>query len=454
MGTPTDNKGRSGRSTFQAPRGTRDFYPQQMAECNWLFDIWRRVSHKHGFEEYDGPLFESLDLYTVKSGQEIVSQLFSFQDRGGRNLALRPEITPTLARMIAARAASLARPIKWFSIPRACRAERPQRGRLREFFQWNIDVVGSDSVLADAECIFVLLDMLRSVGLGPDVVELQVNSRTIVAALLEQAGIGADQHERVFSVIDKYEKLDREQFRKYALDQGLEDGQVGKIMEILEVTDLAATESLVKTDRARAEFQRLTELREYLNRFGVGEYFHYRPDVVRGLAYYTGIVFEVFDRGSKLRAIAGGGRYDHLIRMFGGPAMPAVGFGMGDIVIVELLGDLGRLPQLPTRLPVDFFVIDAETELFDLAVTVAGRIRSAGLSAELSYKRQGLSKQLKQANARYAKTVVILGSETNRKDNAVVTLKNLADGSQHQVPLEAFVSDPAKFKVNDNHATQ
>jgi len=440
------------RRTFQGPRGTRDFYPQLMAERNWLFDRWRAISSKHGFEEYDGPMFEHLDLYTVKSGDEIVSQLFSFQDRGRRDLALRPEITPTLARMIAARAPSLPRPVKWFSIPRTCRAERPQRGRLREFFQWNIDIIGSESVLADAECIFVLLDFLRSLGLGPNVVELQVNSRTIVAALLEQAGLKPDRHEQVFSVIDKYDKLAGEQFHDYARDQGISAGEIAEIIAILQIDDLKAMEHLVRTPEARAELDRLRELRGYLDGFGVGEYFRYRPDVVRGLAYYTGIVFEVFDRGSKLRAIAGGGRFDNLIAMFGGPTMSAVGFGMGDVVLLELLDEMGMVPEIAPSGAPDFFVIDADKQMFDLAVRIVGAARSAGLGAELSYKRCGLSKQLKQANARGAKAAVILGAET--KDNARVTVKDLTAGTQTQVDLSAFLSNPAGFTSDTDHATQ
>lgn len=440
-----------GLEVFQRPRGTRDFYPEQMAVQNWLFDRWRQVSLKHGFAEYDGPIYEHLGLYTIKSGDEIVSQLFNFEDRGGRQLALRPELTPTLARMIAAKAASLPRPIKWFSIPRACRAERPQRGRLREFFQWNIDIVGSESVLADAECIFVLLDMLRAIGLGPDEVELRVNSRTIVSALLEQGGIDQGRHERVFAVMDKYERLEGDKFREFARDQQISDAEIDLINEILEVDDLAAVEKMARTEQVRQELDALKELQDHLARFGVSEYFRYKSDVVRGLAYYTGIVFEIFDRSAELRAVAGGGRYDKLIEMFGGPAMPAVGFGMGDVVLLELLAELGKVPELmPHRRPA-FFVIDADKELFDLAMKVVGRLRSSGLATDFSYKRQGLSKQFKQASARRAKAAVIIGAETTEKQ--LVTLKNLLTGTQEQVKLEELLSDPAKFVPDDKDET-
>ena len=440
----SDNPGkRMTRESFQAPRGTRDFYPEQMAVLNWLFDLWRDTSRRHGFEEFDGPIFEHLDLYTIKSGEEIVSQLFNFEDRGGRQLAIRPELTPTLARMIAARANSLPRPIKWFSIPRACRAERPQRGRLREFFQWNVDVVGSESILADAECIFVLLDFLRVVGLDSSCVELRVNSRTIISSLLEQGAIEPQRHEHVFSVMDKYERLDREAFRDYAREQQLSGSEIDLVMQILDLSDLADVETLAKSEQAKQELGQLKELQNYLVRLGVGDYFSYRSGVVRGLAYYTGIVFEIFDRSGKFRAVAGGGRYDKLIAMFGGPSMPAVGFGLGDAVLMELLRDLGKLPSpTPHRLP-DFYVADTDPPLFDLALTIVGRLRAAGLAAEFSYKRQGLSKQLKQAGSRGAKTILIVGSETQEKQ--LITIKNLSDGSQQVINLESLLANPAAY---------
>jgi len=280
----------SKKGILQAPRGTRDFYPEDMAKLRWLFDQWRDVSLRHGFEEYDGPSFEHLDLYTLKSGDEIVSQLFSFEDRGGRSLALRPELTPTLARMIAVKANALPRPIKWFSIPRSCRAERPQKGRLREFFQWNIDIVGSGEVLTDAECIFVLLDFLRGVGLGPDLVELRVNSRFVVSTLLVDAGIAMDRHEKMYALMDKYEKLTGSEFDAFAKDTGISANELASVKALLQVPDLSALETLAKSDESRAEIAKMKELHSDLEIFGVGDYFVYKPSVVRGLAYYTGIV--------------------------------------------------------------------------------------------------------------------------------------------------------------------
>lgn len=428
------------KAILQAPRGTRDFYPDLMVRQQWLFDLWRQTSLRHGFEEYDGPIFEHLDLYKIKSGEGIVSELFSFADRGGRNLALRPELTPTLARMIAAKANALPRPIKWFSMPRLCRAERPQKGRLREFYQWNIDIIGSDEVLADAECMFVALDFLRQVGLGPELVELRVNSRTIVAALLQDAGIPAERHEQVFGLMDKFDKLSAAEFDAYAREQAITDGELAAVKCILQVPDLGALDALAKSDATRAEVARIQELHRYLDWFGVGAYFTYKPTVVRGLAYYTGIVYEIFDRGSKMRALAGGGRYDNLIRTFGGPAMPAAGFGMGDVVLMDLLDEQNKVPALTAHHPPEFFIIDADPELFPQALTLTARLREKGIVADYAPKRQAVGKQLKYASTRQARFVLILGSET--RDQNLVTVKDLTSGRQVQVDLTKFLENP------------
>jgi len=428
------------KALLQSPRGTRDFYPNLMVRQQWLFDLWRKVSLRHGFEEYEGPIFEHLELYQIKSGDEIVSQLFSFEDRGGRNLAIRPELTPTLARMVAVKANALPRPVKWFSIPRLCRAERPQKGRLREFFQWNIDVLGSADTLADAECIFVALDFLRQAGLGPDLIELRVNSRQIIAALLADAGIGADRHEHMFAIMDKFEKLSGPEFDAFAREQRVSDPELTQLKNILQVPDLSALAALAKSDESKTELARLQELHRYLDCFGVGDYFVYKPAVVRGLAYYTGIVFEIFDRSAKMRAIAGGGRYDKLISTFGGPPLPAAGFGMGDVVLMDLLEETGKIPSLTPHQPPDFFVIDADPALFDQALSIVGRLRRMDLTADYAPKRQAVGKQIKYADNRQSRFIIILGEET-KADNRI-TIKNLKTGEQSQMDLNAFLDNP------------
>ncbi len=425
---------------FQAPRGTRDFYPTNYKLIRWLFDSWRKVSIEHGFEEYEGPIFEYLELYEVKSGQEIAEQLFSFEDRAGRKLAIRPEITPTLARMIAERAGALKLPIKWFSIPRLCRAERPQRGRLREFFQWNIDIIGSDDVLADAECIFVALDFLQKIGLSAEEIELRVNSRTILSSLLVESNIPYEKHEHIFSIMDKYEKLSPEDFDKYATEQNLTPSELTTIKSILSANTLEEIKQLAKTEKSQVEFEKLHQLKEYLEIFNVADFFAYKPSIVRGLAYYTGIVYEIFDKSSKLRAIAGGGRYDNLIKLFNGPNLPATGFGMGDVVIIELLKDLDLLPDLSAHNRPIFFLIDADSSLFPQILKISSILRKKQIPTEFSYKRQNVTKQLKSANAKNAHFAVILGDETKSENK--ITIKNLDTGSQENIDLKDFLENP------------
>jgi histidyl-tRNA synthetase len=407
---------------FQAVKGTRDFYPDDMRLRNWIADAWRRVSLRNGFEEYDAPIFEYLDLFTIKSGQEIAGQLFSFSDRGGRHLAIRPEITPSLARMVNARVHSLPRPLKWFSVPRLCRAEKPQRGRLREFFQWNVDVIGSDSVLADAECIFVAVDFLREAALGAEDVVVRIGSRPLTMAALAAAGVPPERGDAVLPVLDKRPKLADEEFHKLARDAALDDGQIEAICRFQDCTDLAAAaELLAGQEQARKHVGDLDELLAALGAMGVGDYCRLDLRIVRGLAYYTGVVYEIFDRNESLRAVAGGGRYDNLLEVLGGPRMGATGFGMGDVVLGLLLDEKGKLPAAAGGL--DFFLIDGDEKAFEKVIAAVGALRGRGLSADFSYKRQSIGKQLKEANRRGARRAAIVRGDA-------VAVKDLDTGRQ------------------------
>jgi len=431
---------------FQAVRGTRDFYPDEMAVLNWIRDGWRRVSLRHGFVEYDGPILEHLELYTAKSGQEIVEQLFHLTDRAGRALAIRPEITPTLARMVGARAQSLGRPIKWFSVPRLCRAERPQRGRLREFFQWNIDVIGVDDPIADAECIFVAVDYLRQAGLSADQIVVRISDRRLVGGLLAGAGLDASQHEAAFALLDKADRIESARL------QAMWDEQFGRVMpfaalaKLLQVRSLsefaaAAQDAGVQPEAFEPAQEALHALWGHLERFQITDYCEFDLRVVRGLAYYTAVVFEIHDRAGRFRAIAGGGRYDDLLQTLGGPAIPAVGFGMGDVVLSELLRDLGKLQRVPQE--IDVFVADAEPELFAEVLAITATLRKSGLAAEFAYKRQGLSKQLRTASQRRARFCLIVGREY-RQDRKVV-LKEMASGQQREVDLASLLAEPHTY---------
>jgi histidyl-tRNA synthetase len=430
-------------------KGTRDFYPQDMAVRNWIIDGWKRVSLRNGFEEYDGPIFEYLKMFQIKSGDEIVEQLFSFEDRGGRELALRPEITPTLARMVNQQINSLPRPIKWFSVPRLCRAERPQKGRLREFFQWNVDIIGEDSVLADAEVIFCALDYLQDVGLTPDDIVVKISSRKLLAAVLKKLGIPEERLESLYVVLDKKNKLPPVTFSQVLTEQ-VSDAEIAtKIQAFMEAKKVSDIKKVVKpNDEVEDAFGEQEELIRYLNQMGVSEYCEFDPAVVRGLAYYTGIVYEIYDRGGKFRAIGGGGRYDDLLKQFGGPAVPATGFGIGDCVLGILLEEKGLLkPKVPE---VDYFVACVGNITFndekgnvistpeDEAVRLIAKLRRAGLSAAFSYESVSLSKQLKEASAQNAKKCIIIGEEFN---NNQLVVKDMTTGEQKTIEVDKFFAE-------------
>lgn len=418
-------------------KGTRDFYPEQMAQRRWLEDLWRCISLRNGFVEYDGPILEHLDLLTAKSGDEIVEQLFSLTDRGGRELAIRPEITPTLARMVNERAASLPKPIRWFSVPRLCRGEQPQRGRLREFFQWNIDIMGVASPVADAEAIFVAIDLLREIGLGPQDVVMRISSRAMLAELLKQAGFSTEQIDIAYKLLDKRGKISEDAFQEL-LQQGFRDTQLrdslAQIGSYRTLGEIRAQEDL--SDQATAAVEDLGQVFDTLEAMGVSDYCTFDISIVRGLAYYTGTVFEAFDRAGQFRAICGGGRFDDLLNSLGGPSMPAVGFGMGDVVLAEVLAEKGLLPEVAAR--IDYYVIDADKALFDKALQLTADLRGAGRSAMFSYKRASLGKQLKAAAGARATKAVIVGQET--VEAGEVTVKDLTTGEQVRMALDDLLS--------------
>ncbi|MCB9851065.1 MAG: histidine--tRNA ligase [Phycisphaerales bacterium] len=424
------------------PKGTRDFYPEQMALRNWIVQRWTEISRRHGFVEYDGPIFERLDLYRIKSGDEIVSQLFHFEDRGGREFAIRPEMTPTLARMVAAKANALPKPIRWFSAPRLCRAEKPQRGRLREFFQWNIDIVGVESELADAECIFVAVDFFRSLELTPEHVVMRINSRAVVAALLHNIAIPDDKLTGVFAALDKRDKLSAEAFAEVLGEMDLSEKQREALIAMGEAKGpegLDRIESMLAGDESgQATVTQLRQVFAHLAAFGVAEYCAYDMGVVRGLAYYTGTVFEGFGQGGLQRAVCGGGRYDELVSQLGGPSMGGVGFATSDVVVEDLLAEFELLPEL--KATADYFVIDADASVFPQVLELVGRLRHAGVDAAFSYQRQGVGKQFKQAASRGARRVAVIEPDFARTQT--LNIKDMASGTQASIPLAALIDDP------------
>jgi histidyl-tRNA synthetase len=437
-------------------KGTRDFYPDDFAPIQWLVDAWRRVSLRHGFREMEGPTLEHIELFTRKSGQEIVEQLFTLTDRGGRELALRPEMTPTLARMVAARQGSLPRPIKWFSVPRLYRGERPQRGRLREFLQWNVDILGVAGPAADAECILVAVDGLREVGLTAADVAVHINDRRLMASLLAGLGIPEDRLGSAYALLDKVGKLPAEELSR-RWGEGL--GGYVAFESLWGLMDAASPDELgsrLASERnsargaavAKAVGPALEDARrllELIGDYGILEYCRFDLRIVRGLAYYTGPVYEIYDRQARLRAICGGGRYDQLLEQMGGRPMPAAGFGMGDVVLLELLNELKRLPAGAAAGGV--FVVDAAAAAGRVPSQPVARLvaalRRGGCTAEFAYEAQAMGKQLRRAAERGSRLAVIVGQET--QERGVVQVKDLTSGQQHEVELAALMADPARL---------
>jgi histidyl-tRNA synthetase len=391
----------------QALPGFRDFYPDDLALRTHIFRTWREVARRYGFEEYDGPPLEPLELYTEKSGPEIVGQLYNFEDKGGRAVALRPEMTPTLARMVAARVNGLKEPVRWFSIPQLFRYERQQRGRLREHFQLNVDIMGEADVTADAELLAVAIEIMRGCGLSSADVRARVSDRRLLRGILGALGVSDEQAPAVFAVVDKIDRQPRDVSREKLLAAGLDDDAATRLFAVLDHASLDLIErefgSAAEVAEAVAEMRRYFE---YLDSLGVLEWVDLDLRIVRGLAYYTGIVFELFDAKGELRAVCGGGRYDNLLKALGGVDMPALGFGMGDVVLAELLRDRGLLPS---KTPGPEVWIAAE------APSLAGRVRRAatvlrrhGVSVEYALREQALMKQVKAARSAGAEWVLTL----------------------------------------------
>jgi histidyl-tRNA synthetase len=403
--------------------GFRDFYPEDFAARAFIQQTWRDVARRFGFVEYDGPPLEALDLYTKKSGDEIVGQLYHFRDKGERDIALRPEMTPTFARMVGARANALRKPIRWFSIPQLFRYERQQKGRLREHFQLNVDIVGEADVTADAELLAVALECIRAFGLGPDDVRARVSDRRLLVSILKALNVAEDQAPAVFAVIDKLDRQPAEVSRDKLIEIGVHAGAVDRLIGLQHLKSPDAIRSAFPKDSAVGE--RVEELAKYLEHaeaLGVREWVDVDLTIVRGLAYYTGIVFELFDAKGEFRAICGGGRYDTLLASLSGTDLPALGFGMGDVVLGELLRSRGRLPSTSPGL--DYWVAYEDQAQLPEAMRIATMLRRSGASVEYALRPQNLGRQLKTASSAGALAAVILRADGTRVQ------KDLASGAE------------------------
>jgi histidyl-tRNA synthetase len=398
--------------------GFRDFFPEDLARRRFIESAWHRASRAAGFQEIDGPVLESLELLTAKSGEEIVGQLYTFDDRGGRAVALRPEMTPTLARMVASRAGGLPKPIKWYCVPEFYRYEKPQRGRLRAFHQWNADVVGSAEPAADAEAIAVALEALRLLGLSERDVRVRVNDRRFLARMLRELGASEERDALLLGLIDK---LEREPEARERLEKELGGSAAAQLLAWCERFPLERADEL-------------TPLLAAARDLGVGDWIEPDFKIVRGLAYYTGPVWEIFDRARRLRAIAGGGRYDRLIASLGGPELPALGFGMGDVVLGELLAERGLLPDAPPR--IDAYVIPVGEALIGAARQVLAALRRRGIAADAPYAAPRLGKALKAADAAGARRAILVGPD--EWSQGAVKVRDLASGEERLVPLDSL----------------
>ncbi len=442
--------------TFQAPKGTRDFYPHDLAVRRYIESVWREVSINHGFDEIDGPRFEHLDLYTAKSGPGIVSELFSFKRSGGdTDYALRPEFTPTLARMYAAQAGSLPKPTKWFSIGPYFRAERPQRGRLREHIQLNVDIVGEDSAAAEVEVISLAVGLLTRLGLASNDVKLRISHRDVVTQLIAYCGAHKDHYDEVFQFLDKRDKTKKQGIgvkliRHTGIDVDRFDILAALSSRAFEAEELAPSikarfkvlldeEQILDTSAViEPDLTPLANVWQQLGTLGLLDWCEPDFSIVRGLAYYTGTVFEIHEATGKERAIAGGGRYDNLVELFGGPATAACGFAMGDVVLRLVLEDHGLLEPAEKYMPEpDVFVVNArDDEAEDHFTKWVGKLRAAGLHVRHSYKStRNVGKLLSEANKARARFAVILGKEL---DEGNIVLKDLQSGEQEEIARDTL----------------
>ena len=394
---------------------------------NWLFERFHSAARAHGFEEYDAPVLETEELYTRKAGEEITQQLYNFEDKGGRKVALRPEMTPSLARMVMERAGALALPIKWYSIPQCWRYERTQRGRGREHYQWNVDIWGMDGVEADAELLSVLVQFFQSVGLGSADLVIRVSSRKVLEEVLGSLGISGDIFAQTCIIVDKMDKLPADKIEAQLSDLGLQSSSISTIQSVLSINDLSSLASALGGDSAAVG--ELNTLFALTDAYGISDWIEFDASVVRGLAYYTGPVFEAHDRAGELRAICGGGRYDKLIGTLGGKDLPATGFGFGDMVVMELLAEKGLVPDLTNG--VSDVVFGMGAELRGAAMQVASALRANGRSVDLVLEDKRMKWVFKHAERCGAsRLVMVMPDEWSA---GKVRIKDLGTGEESTV---------------------
>ncbi|NLE84560.1 MAG: histidine--tRNA ligase [Chloroflexi bacterium] len=413
------------KNIIRSVKGTRDFYPDEMARRQWLVDILRLASESFGYQQFEGPCLERIDLYAAKSGEELVKeQAFVFEDRGGDPISLRPELTPTLARMVAEKQNQLVYPLRWWSFGPFWRYERPQKGRTREFYQWNIDLIGSDTVQSDAELLAVAANFFKLVGLKSDMVQILINDRRLMDRKLTEIGVLAEKKPELLRLIDRIDKQPADVWEKNLADLGLVPDQIGALK------DLLANDQLWK------ESEELSMLFRYVDALGITEYIRYEPKIIRGLDYYTGLVFEAHEARGDFRAILGGGHYANLVGDVGGDPLPGVGFAMGDVVIMLVLEAYGLLPA-DLSYASTVFVTVFNQEMLEESIRLTTELRNEGFNVILA-EPDKLGKQLKLADRLGVKIALVLGPDELKSDTVVV--KNLRTFEQRVIPRRELAS--------------
>lgn len=410
------------KPTIQSVKGTREFYPEAMAKRRWLYQVIQEVSESFGYQEYDGPFIEKIDLYAAKSGEELVKeQAFVFPDRGGDLITLRPELTPSLARMVAQKQGELVYPVRWWSFGPFWRYERPQKGRTREFFQWNIDQVGVNSPEADAEMVAICASFLKACGITPEQVQISINHRKLMDQEIAALGIPAEIRKQVFRLIDRRDKMRPEEWDNYVLETGFSQQQLDQLKELLGNKELWR------------KSEELTKIFTALEKLGVAQFVHYDPQIIRGLEYYTGVVFEAWDAGGDGRAVLGGGHYDNLVGDVGGDPLPGVGFAMGDVMITLLLEKYGKIPSF-TALPDTVLVTVFDEERISSSCEFAALLRKNGIKTICYSEAAKLPKQLKFADRMGINVAVVIGPD--EETASLVTIKDLKNRTQQTVTRE------------------
>ncbi len=428
---------------FERLRGTRDFLPNEMAARKKVFSSIKKTVEEFGFFETDTPAIELFELYSIKSGEEIIEELYAFEDKGGRMISLRPELTPSVVRVLVSRAKELSFPVKWYSIPRLWRYERPQSGRLREFYQLNIDIFGSEDSRADTEVISCAIKLLCDLGFDESDIEVRISDRRMLQEFLSNLGI--KNYQDVLKVIDKREKISEKEFKEMLTEISLNISQIKEIENFLNskgdfLKSIEKISNEYKEEGLSKILESLRKIAKDLNDRGYEKFVSFDPSIVRGLDYYTSMVFEVHDRKREFRALFGGGRYDNLAELFGGEHIPAIGFGMGDAVLELMMKRKGIWPE--ERVELDIFIAtigQVENEVSKLLTS----LRNSGFKVDFDVMGRNLSNQIKFANKLGAKSLLIIGERDLKEGN--VTLRDLKSGDEVKISFNDFVSSPSKY---------